>query len=204
MTTKYEKMSTPDLIAEFNSVMKLHVEGHIKRASEILVVLHARGERLPAMREGVLRWFAPLAEGTLTPKAAITFAGVGSIVRKLIGCTPELQDRLANGEKISVAVHNNAGEIVIEQRTLLQLTTRQLDLVFDEGSGLRGTLRQKRLLAQRKPDVRRSTVAINIRADAATGEIVCGQMRFKPDQLTAALKDLGFKIERLTPPKKSR
>lgn len=192
----YKTMKTDLLLKVFDGLV-LESVAAIFHASIILNELALRRVAHPAMREGVLRWYSEIANGKLYAETAMTFGGVGSVMRKLIGSPWDFQKSMCKGGTVPVAVHDSKGEIVMEDRMLLQLTARQLDMVFEEGGGIRLPAEQKRILAARKPDVRRSKSAIKVRADKATGEVVCGQMRFKPRELASALKKLGFKLERI-------
>lgn len=203
MTSEYSKQTTDQLLALIKR-LSADVEKNIVEMAHVLTELRKRGYSHEFMKAGLLRWYVELAAGTLTPKAVITFAGVGTVLRKMTGLLPpDLQDRLASGEKIAVATHDAEGKVVTEERTILQLTTRQLDLVFDGKGAMRSIASQKKILSARKPekDVRRSKVAVVIRADIETGELVCGQMRFKPSELVGPLRELGMQLTRI--PKKA-
>jgi len=159
--------------------------------------LYKRGERHPFMRSGVLRWYSDIAQGNLSAHAVLAFGGVGTIIRKLIGMDLLQQQDLANGALVEIAEHDAEGKIVRGKKRILQMTTRQLDMVFDKGAVV-SFERQKKILAARGKDVRRSSVAMTFRSDPDTGEIVCGQMRINlsdPGFITA-VHELGFQIVR--------
>lgn len=196
MNSKYHNYTTDVLKTALTKINVKIAEGVIA-ASEILLELARRGERHPYMRGGLFRWYEPLANRTLSAHAAIAFGGVGTIIRKLVGMDLLQQQELANGGKVVVAEHDATGKIIRVEKPILQLTTRQLDLAFDNGAFVPFET-QRKTLGKRQPDVRRSSVPLEIRADMETGEVVCGQMRFTPLSLVPALKKLGFKIEKIT------
>jgi hypothetical protein len=200
MTSNYTEQSDKQLFSVLKTLSS-DIEKNIVEMAHVLVELRRRGFTHEYTRSGILRWHRELAAGTLTPKAVITFGGVGTVLRKMTGLLPpEMQDRLAAGEKLDVATYDSEGKIVTEKRTILQLTTRQLDLVFGDKGAIRPIAAQRRILAKRKPegDVRRSKVALNIRADVETGDLVCGQLRINISEpgFIAALGELGFTIIR--------
>lgn len=200
MTSKYAHYKTDALKALLEKANN-HLAGAIMETCEILLELHKRGERHPYMREGVLRWFESIAKGRLSIHAAIAFAGVGTIIRKLDGMDLLQQQALANGGKVVIAEHDAAGKVVRAEKPILQLTTRQLDLAFDAGMAVPFE-KQRKILAARSvgPDKRRSSVALNFRADPEKGEIICGQMRIDISDpgFLSALNELGFQIVRKT------
>lgn len=194
MTTKHHNAETKSLIGQLTRLTDRTADT-IKEAASILQELKARKLRHPLMRDGVLLYYAEIASDQLSARAALAFAGVHTILKRIVSLPLAQQDSLADGKEISIAVHNSKGEIINENRTLIQLTAAQLDMALAAGS-VRSFTEQKKILAARRPRARRSRSPIKIRADAASGEIICGQLRFKPNDLAAAMKILGFKIIR--------
>jgi hypothetical protein len=197
MPSRYHNQATEALIKALADLTDQTAET-IRVAAEILAELKTRGENHPLMREGILRWYAPIAEGKLSPKAAIAFAGVNSIIRRLIGMPLAKQEAFAKGEPLIFAKHNNKGEVISDQRPLLELSARQLDIALEQGE-IRSFPAQRKILIARGQEHRkrrRSSSPINIRADLEAGEIICGQMRFTPHQLAGALKQLGYTIQK--------
>lgn len=198
MTTKHDNARTETLIDRLAQLTSDTAET-IKQAADILIELHARKLVHPLMRDGVLRYYAEIADGRLSAKAALAFAGVHSVIRRLIGMPLEKQDALAAGEETIIATHDARGEIVSSKKPLLQLSAAQLDIAMTDGK-VRPFTEQRKILAARsavRAPVRRSRNPLKIRADLATGEIVCGQLRFTPHELAAAVKVLGFEIVRV-------
>lgn len=194
--SKYHNTKTETLVADLATLTDKTAET-IKNAADILQELHARRLTHPLMREGVLRYYAEIADGRLSATAALAFAGVHSILKRLVGMPLAKQNAFAAGDDTVIAIHNGQGEIVSTKKPLIQLNAAQLDIALADGKP-RPFQEQKKMLAARQPRARarRSRSALAIRADLATGEIVCGQLRFKPHQLAGALKTLGFEIVR--------
>jgi hypothetical protein len=198
MTTKHDNARTETLIDRLAQLTN-DTADTIKQAADILTELHIRKVTHPLMRDGVLRYYAEIAEGRLSAKAALAFAGVHTVIRRLIGMPLAKQDAFAAGEETIIATHDTRGEIVSSKKPLLQLSAAQLDIAMTDGK-VRPFAEQRKILAARSavhPPARRSRNPMNIRADLATGEIVCGQLRFTPHELAAAVKALGFEIVRV-------
>ncbi len=159
----------------------------------ILHELWRRGETHPLMKQGPARWHKEIAAKRLSPTLALTIGGGHTaLVRKMLDLPLDKQDALASGETIVVAVHNEEGKIVAADQTITDLDGWMYEIVFNDGM-IRSFNQQKKLLSNRSPDVRRSRVPTEIKADPAAGEIVWGQQRAKPADFTKAFRDLGFK-----------
>lgn len=195
--TKYHNTETPRLIKELSKLTEGNATS-IKAASEILLELKTRGETHPLMRQGVFRFYQEIADDRLSAKAVLAFAGVNSILRNLIGVPLPRQEAFAKGERIVIATHDTTGKIKSQEKPLIQLSVRQLDLVFDAGN-IRSFSDQSQILSARKDNTpaRRSRIPVAIRADKSRQELVCGQLRFTPHELASALQKLGFKIIRI-------
>lgn len=195
-TTKLHNAETKALTARLATLTGRTAE-MIGEAALILMELHTRKIKHPLMRDGVLGYFAEISNGQLSAKAVLAFAGVHTILKRLIGMPLDQQDAFAAGGRATIAVHDRAGKIISDQKPLVQMSARQLDVAFDKGIA-RPFAEQRKVLGARQPATsrRRSTSTLSIRADLAAGEIICGQLRFKPHDLAAAMKVLGFKIIR--------
>lgn len=198
MPGRYHNQPTETLFKQLAALTD-QTANSVKAAAEILVELKARGENHPFMHEGVLRWYAQIADGRLSAKAALAFAGVNSILKHLVGMPLKQQDAFAAGQPTVIARHNTQGKIVSDERPLLQLSSNQLDLAFDQNTP-RPFAAQAKILAARGPEYperRRSQSPLSIRADIAAGEIICGQLRFTPQQLADALQRLGYRLTKM-------
>lgn len=197
--TRFHNLTTPALVQELETLTNV-TAASIKSAATILQELKTRGETHPLMREGAFRFYQEIAANKLSAKAVLAFAGVNSILRNLIGLPMEKQDAFAKGAKLTIATHDTTGKIKSVEKPLIQLSVRQLDLAFDGAGGVRAFNEQAQIISARtanRPSSRRSILPVAIRADQKTGELVCGQLRFTPHQLTAAMQKLGFKIVRV-------
>jgi hypothetical protein len=169
---------------------------------QIMMVLHERGDLKPQDKVGPYFWFAFIARGELSPAIALLYGDgriAQSICRRLAAGVPlDQQNRLAAGQTFAIADHDDKGEIISASKRADQMTLRQLELLIDDGR-IRTFEQQKPLLGARAaPERRRSNVARTWRADSAKGELICGQMRIKPAELSTPLRALGFEIRRIS------
>lgn len=192
---KYHNYSSEQLFKMLDSFEKNTVAA-IEKAAAVLSELNRRRQYHPLMQSDVLRYFEEITRGEVSARAVLVL-GIQptrfEVIRKL---PKETQEQLAAGVEFTIADHNDRGEIVAKQMPYRRMTLWQLRMAFDKGA-LQSFEKQKKVLASRTVEARRSSSAINIRADVSKGEIVCGQMRFAPHQLSSALKELGFKLVKL-------
>lgn len=194
------KNLTEMTIAELYAALKKSTAATVAEFAIGAAILHelwGRGEVHPLMRQGPYRWHKEISAKRLSPMLALTIGGGHTaLVRKMFDLPLDKQDAFANGDKIIVAVHDSGGKIIAGEQTITELDGWMYEIVFNDGM-VRTFEQQKRILSKRAPDVRRSSKPVDIRADVQAGEIVCGQMRFKPSELAGPLKQLGFKVERI-------
>lgn len=197
MTTKHHNSETKVLLARLGRLTDRTAEA-IAEAALILLELHTRKVTHPLMRDGVLSYYAEICDGRLSAKAVLAFAGVHSILKRIVGMPLDQQDAFAAGGRATIAEHNRDGKIVSQQKPLIQMTAGQLDVAFDKGIP-RPFAEQRKILNVREPPAprRRRGSTLSIRADLVRGEIICGQLRFTPHQLGAAMKTLGYEIRKI-------
>lgn len=191
---KYSNKTTAELKATITERM-----GNLsENALDICLMLSElamRQEYIPLMRTSFFRHFEKIAAGKLDVLAAMEFAGLDSHLSAVANLPIKDQNRLAAGGTVKVAVNNEDGKMRIENIRLKQCTREQVNMALTE-NGYRAPAAQKKILAKRNPVVRRSPSVLNIRADLDTEEIVIGQVRIPVAELTAPLKELGFKLTR--------
>jgi hypothetical protein len=161
-------------------------------ASRILLELHKRKEAVAGMRSGYFKFFKEIAEGKLSPEVVLgihTPAAIPYILR----LAPNEQMSLVRGGRIIIAEHDAQGQIVSCSKAPNMLTLRQWDLAIGE-QGFRLFSDQKRILAKRGADVRRSQSVKDIRFDDATDELVCGRMRISLRDVRSVLHRHGYTV----------
>lgn len=191
----YHNHSTDQLFKMLDSFEKNTVAA-IEKAAAVLVELENRRTYHPLMQSDVLRYYKEIDNGTISARAVLVL-GIQPQRFNVIRSLPKhVQEELAHGKEFAMAEHNDAGEIVQKMTSYRRMSLWQLKMVFANGE-VQPFAKQKIELAARTVQVRRSESAINIRADVEKGEIVCGQMRFTPHQLSSALTELGYSIQKV-------
>lgn len=185
-------------IEQLVDILKKHTDGSrasILESCKVLAEMSLRQHYDPLMRCGFYRHYEKIANGALGLTAAIALGGYDVGLKAIAGLPAAEQDRLANGGTVKVAVHTENGEMRIEERRLLELTRAETNMALSE-DGYRAPADQKKILAKRNPVVHRSPSMVNIRVDLDNEEIVIGRVRIPVAELTAPLKELGFKLTR--------
>ena len=140
-----------------------------------------------------------ISEGLVDPKTLICFGGDDHALLSAVKLPVDAQNEINQGQKIPVAVHNIKGEIERKEMSFIYMTHKEREQVIGR-NGLRSFSSQKKLVAMRKPRKHRSKNSLRVEADTANQEIIIGQMRVKPKELSRALRELGFEMKRI--PKK--
>lgn len=165
----------------------------ILRASMAVCILKERGVYLPKLPE-VYDFASHIADGRLSPRAAMTLARFPFTVQSVLDLPHDMQDRLADGEKIKIAVKVN-GRIQSAERSIWEMSAIQMRLAFTDGKVVpweeQGEWLHKTGYVDAAP-VKRVTV----KADKKTGEIVVGRARIAVEDLQQPLLDLGFVISK--------
>lgn len=101
------------------------------RACVVVAVMRERGITLPRLPASYLHAEA-VAAGTLSARAALAIGKYVFLAKALIGLPHDLQDRLAEGEKIKIAVRVG-GRIQSAERSILEMEQMQLRVAFTDG-----------------------------------------------------------------------
>lgn len=189
-------VSTADLLKAFAKCTQQAGEALIT-GSKILCELERRGEKVGLLARGLFRQYRLLASGALDAEAASMLGGMQFALPFIATLPPKEQREIASGiKKIQVAAHDSSGKVVIVERPITQMSQREVVGAFND-TGLRPLAEQKRIVASREVDRRRSKSALAIRPDAATEELIIGQLRVPVSELVAPLLALGFKLTRV-------
>lgn len=163
----------------------------------MLAELDSRGETHPAMGVGALRHFKLVANGTLSPLAAFVFNGIPSILDKLKGMPLDQQEGIAKGEKLDVVTIDLKGAVVVEQKPITRLAQPELNRVIVNAKivPVKDQEKAARAAAARQPV--RATTTSRIKVDKKARQLIFGNMKFAPEDLTDALRELGFRMVRI-------
>lgn len=169
-----------------------------KRGAEARVYLHRMGRMDPKYARGPWAFYREIYEGKLDVNVALT--AEPAKLKCLLPFPPAQQLQMATGlKKIKLVDHNEKGNLVVVEVTLAQMSAREVTTAFNE-TGFRPIAEQKKIVAARGTDTRRSTAPLEIRADLQTEEVVVGRIRIPVADLYAPLKKLGFKLTRIERP----
>ena len=193
-----ERASDAELRQELAAQLTLTARS-LARAAEIWTELQRRGIDLRELRSGLAVYLPRIARGELAAEAVVAFAGQKMLLQHLTGMPLDEQRRYAGGDPITIAAQDDQGQIIGEQRRLVELSGREVLLAISNGSvrplkAQSDTLRRQSAKPTRRRHATGSTA--RVRADTAAGTVVVGRVRLEPLDLSAALKALGFDLVR--------
>lgn len=102
-----------------------------KSACVAVCIAKERGIDLPILPE-VFRYALEVADGRISARAALTLARYPFAIRAVMGMDHGLQDRLADGEKVKIAVRVN-GRVQSADRTIWEMSQMQMRVAFTDG-----------------------------------------------------------------------
>ena len=123
-------LNDAQILAALTSALSLAADG-IFQACIAVCVARERGielQKLPA----VFKYATDIAEGRLSARAAMTLARFPFTVKAVLAMDHAMQERLADGEKVKVAVKVN-GRIQSADRTIWEMTQMQMRVAFADG-----------------------------------------------------------------------
>lgn len=162
-------------------------------ASKILHELQRRKAFVPQTKSGFFKHYREIASGKLLPEIVLNIASPTAIPY-IMRLGRQEQVALLKGGKVTIAEHDARGQIISVDRHPNRLTLGQWEMAIGD-EGYRPFNDQKRILAKRGNDVRRTKVIAEVKADMATDEIVLGQIRVPARKVMAALIKLGYHVE---------
>lgn len=189
--------NTPtDAIFKSLAVFEANTAKAIKRACDELAELNLREVPHPFMKHGILSHYKAISRGDLLPDFAFAFSA-NPIMRHVSVLTLDDQRALLLRPELSVAAFDKSKNIVPVDMAVTSISRADLDIVFGP-AGIRTFAEQEKVLRSRNaPKPRRDKRSYTIKADADSGEIVVNDFKFKPGELSAALKALGFKLVKI-------
>lgn len=184
-------LSTSDLLNALAEGL-MGMADTLRKAAIAYVVLKERGAAPPIV-PNVLDSAEHIATGRLSPAAALRLGGRGMFLAKHIMDLPhDLQNRLADGEKVKIA-RRSANGIQSAECSIYKMEAVELRLAFTEGKVTpweeqAGWLHTSGYAAPPKK--------VKIRSDVKAGEIIIGTKRIRHDDpdLRQALANLGLMV----------
>lgn len=187
-------LGTDDLLAGLRSAQSC-AEGGLRRACVFAAVLEERGVDLP-MLPPVFRHARQIAEGRLSAHAAWILVDDPFVIRAIAPLPPDLQDRLADGEQIKIAVQTAQGRVVSAERKIFEMTRPQMQRAFDDGRILDWT-RQGELLIKghnAAPDGAPPRLP-RVKIDPETQMITVNGVKVPDELLIAAFAAKGMQVK---------
>lgn len=181
-------LSDDELLAELSRQLTLSA-AHLHAAAALYLVAEERGmgERIDALRLGILRHVRKIAYGQLLADAVIRFGVDEPLLRRVSGLPLPDQRRLADGERVKLAVREQDGTYTHVLREPLHMTPSERALVF-ERDRLRPLEAQVVMLQRgRREDAAPPETIGRFRVDPYMGLIVKGVLVSWED-MEAALK----------------
>ena len=165
----------------------------LHKACVAVAVAQERGISLPKLPQ-VFDYASQIAEGALSPRAAMTLCRFPFTVAPVLGMPHEMQDRLADGAKLKIAVMVN-GRVQSAERSLWEMSAVQLRVAFDDGKIVPWEQQGEWLIKSGHVEVKETPARKPPRYDKATGQIVDGKVRRNLEEYRQAFAEAGFRIE---------
>jgi len=185
------EMADAALIEALQAGLEMSEDG-IRRACIAVAVLEERGAALPMLPE-VFRYAQSIATGQLSAHAGLILGRFPYAVQAVLKLPRELQDRIADGEKVKIAVMVK-GRVQSAEATIFEMSQMQMRLAFEDGRitpwEQQGEYLHKNPQAHAAPKVQ-----VQVRVDRETREIVVNRTHVTVDALIPALAALGFTVK---------
>lgn len=193
MSNRYHNLSTAELYARLDDFLT-DDEIAIREASRVIMALRANGERPDVAKAGPLKWWKEIYEERLHPRAAIVLNSFPKAIAAVMQLEKSMQEAVANGRSLDVAVINRDGEVSHKTLRILQIPAKTLAVLASAGSVRPVAAQGADLLAafQSKPSAEVKTIAV--KANAETKTVTVGSSEVPAIRLIEALQGLGFII----------
>jgi len=165
----------------------------LHKACVAVAVAQERGITLPKLPQ-VFDYAKQIAEGALSPRAAMTLCRFPFVVAAVRGFPHELQESLADGMKVKIAVMVN-GRVQSAERTIWEMSAIQMRTAFDDGKIVPWDRQGEWLIKSGYVEPAQAKPEKAPRFDRVTGQIVDGKKRRNIDDYRQAFAEAGFKIE---------
>ncbi|PZX03768.1 hypothetical protein [Celeribacter halophilus] len=183
-------LTDQQLVDALKEGLAMSEEG-IRHAAISVAVLEERGRDM-SMLPDTFRYAREIAEGQLSPHAAWLLARIPHAIRSILPLPLDMQDEIADGMKIKIAVRKD-GRTMSDERTIYEMSQLQMRLAFSE-TGISPFDNQAKWLIQNEAngDKHRNTPKITA---TKSGEIIVGRTHLTVDDLIPALSALGYVVK---------
>lgn len=167
-----------------------------EKACNIIKEMFERGVTPPiSITENAFKWFAQVADETLSPRFVYLFSANSNLIQAVIGSTLQQQEAWADGEEVSCAIVKADKSIEIMKKRFSGLSSAELEVVFNQGS-VRSDDDQKALLEKKSKEkkILSPTKATKNISATPTGDIRIERVgTYKVEDFEQAFKDAGWK-----------
>jgi hypothetical protein len=184
-------LTDEQLVASLKEGLEMSEDG-IRHAAISVAVLEERGHDM-GMLPDTFRYAHEIAEGKLSAHGTWLLARIPHAVRSILPLPVDVQDEIADGKKIKIAVRKD-GRMMPEERSIYELSQMQMRLAFDD-NGLASFDSQAKWLIQRESG-KMADPAKPVKITATkNGEIIVGRSRITVDDIIPALAALGYAVK---------
>lgn len=155
-------------------------------------VAKERGIELPMLPD-VFRYALEVADGRLSARAAMTLARYPFVIRAVMNVDHAMQERLADGEKIKIAVRIN-GHIQSAERSIWEMSQMQMRVAFTDGKITPWEQQGEWLHKSGHVDPVKGSKRAKIKTNPIAQELVVTSGRISIDDLRSALLPMGLQI----------
>lgn len=187
----YSKMTDAELTTRIQ-LCATDLNTKVKELADLLTELRKRGQTHPLMGVPILKDFVAISSGKLSINAALEFGGNEVLMNQIKQMPVDRQETLANGGTVPVVEVNPEGRQVTVQRSVGQLTNRDLGRVFNNGK-VTSLVAQKKTLT---PTALTKEI-FGFIVDITNKKLKIGDKSYTPMELAKPLKELGYRLVKI-------
>lgn len=195
MTNKYHNLSIAELYARLDDFLS-DDEIAVREGSRVIQAMYAKGEKPECSKIGTFKFWKAICDETLHPRAAIVYNAFPKIIEALMKLERDMQEALANGRSIDVAVINSAGVVEHKNLKIIQVPAKTLAVMAANKRIIPVKDQEAALLAAYKPKEKPAFTPVPVRANTGTNTITVGSAEIDAARLVEALRELGFTVTR--------
>lgn len=193
IVTKYHNMSISELYSLLDGFMS-DDEIAIREGSRVIQAMAAKGERPDIAKVGPFKFWKQICDESLHPRAAIMLNAFPKVIAELVKLDRDMQEALANGRSIDVAVINGSGEVTRRALRILQIPQKTLAVMVKGGKIASVDDIEAALLADYKPKSIPQYKPVTVQANTGANTVTIGGAEVDAARLAEALIQLGFKV----------
>lgn len=190
---KYHNLSIAELYARLDDFLS-DDEIAIREASRVIQAMHTKGEKPDVAKIGPLKFWKPICDEVLHPRAAIVYNALPKLVEAISKLDKDMQESLANGRKVDVAVINAKGEVSHKTYLIHHVPQKTLDVMIRGGRVIPVKDQEIALLSAYKPKAAPAFSPVFVKANTGSNTVTVGSNEIDAIKLVEALRELGFTV----------